>query len=160
MTAPFQPHSATSKAAAKAVEPKLNGQQRMIRRYLTGRGPSGATDEEIALDLGFTASTARPRRVELVELGLVKDSGKTRAGSSGRKMTVWIACEPTKEADPIPHTEGRASKLKKAAAPFVHRARELLEDPIVKSAHDETTLMVRMRLTPGQLKALIEAWEG
>jgi hypothetical protein len=40
---------------------------------------------------GIPPSTYRPRRVECVEFGLVRDSGLTRPTKSGRAAVVWIA---------------------------------------------------------------------
>ncbi len=57
-------------------------------RYLVNR-TNGATDFEIQKASGLNPSTQRPRRIELVECGLVRDSGKTRPTPSGRKAVVW-----------------------------------------------------------------------
>lgn len=38
-------------------------------------------------------STERPRRVELVKGGWIRDSGKTRKTHSGSEATVWIVTE-------------------------------------------------------------------
>jgi hypothetical protein len=50
---------------------------------------TGGTDEELQDALGMNPNTQRPRRIELVERGLVRDSGRTRKTKSGRRATVW-----------------------------------------------------------------------
>lgn len=47
------------------------------------------TDEEIADCLGLNPSTARPRRIELVKAGLVRDSGMQRLTRANRWAVVW-----------------------------------------------------------------------
>lgn len=89
-TAPYQGHSQTSKAAASSVLESLNAGQRRVREYLAACGPTGGTDEQIQAGTGMRANTERPRRIELVELGLVRDSNQRRATSSGRTATVWV----------------------------------------------------------------------
>jgi len=58
------------------------------------RHPEGLTDEQLNGFLNYLASDSglRTRRSELVEGGLVADSGKRLRSKSGRRMIVWIAC--------------------------------------------------------------------
>ena len=59
---------------------------------LLRRKSSGLTDEEIQAALGINPpGTARARRVGLVASGLVRDSGRTRMTTSGRRAVVWEA---------------------------------------------------------------------
>ena len=88
---PFQRHSPTSRRAAHAIAPAAPTLQSQVLTFIQ-RNRDGVTDEEIADGLRMGGSTARPRRVELVATGLVRDSGRTRKGRAGRQMTVWIAC--------------------------------------------------------------------
>lgn len=60
-----------------------------VLTLLRGFPTSGATDEQIQHCLSMNPSTERPRRIELVRMGLVRDSGRTRETSSGRKAIVW-----------------------------------------------------------------------
>jgi hypothetical protein len=83
--------SETSRAAAVSVAPRLNELQGVVMSYIAGRGSRGATDEEITRDLKMNPSTARPRRIELVEMGKIRSSGRTRPTVSGRSATVWVA---------------------------------------------------------------------
>jgi hypothetical protein len=55
------------------------------------RSSGGATDEEGLFASGFNVNTYRPRRVELVGLGLVRDSGERRLTQSRRRAIVWVA---------------------------------------------------------------------
>ena len=54
-------------------------------------GDSYAKQQGLSDALGLSGSTQRPRRVRLVELGLVRDSGNRRASEARRLCTVWVA---------------------------------------------------------------------
>lgn len=84
-TPPYQRHSDTSKAAAVAIEPKAGSLRAKVLEHLRGC-ERGATDKEMQAALDMGGSTQRPRRIELVEAGLVRDSGVRRDRS-----TVWVA---------------------------------------------------------------------
>ena len=89
---PYQAHSPTSQAAAEAVADAGTKRQMVLDLLAAG---DGLTDEECQLALSMNPSTQRPRRVELVEMGLVRDSGRTRPTHSGREAVVWaVATEP------------------------------------------------------------------
>jgi hypothetical protein len=92
VSVPFQPQSATSRHAAEEIAGDLNALQRQVLEYLQGRGKDGSTDEEGCLALKMNPSTYRPRRIELQNAGLVRDSGLTRKTASGRAAVVWISC--------------------------------------------------------------------
>lgn len=94
--APAQLHSAPSVAAAARIEPVAKSLRAAVLGFIRGRGPAGATDEEICTALIPTDSrlkdgTLRARRVELVRAELVRDSGSVRDTRSGRTATVWLA---------------------------------------------------------------------
>lgn len=91
-TAPFQRHSMTSSDAAKAIEPKAGTLRAKLLECLRGFH-FGATDIEMQLYARMDPSTQRPRRIELLRAGLIKDSGRTRKTASGRQATVWVAVE-------------------------------------------------------------------
>ena len=93
-SAPFQPASETSREAAKAIEgsgASLRAQLLAFLRLEASQGWDGWTDEELQRVLPMNPSTERPRRIELVRLGLVEDSGEKRRTASGRLATVWRA---------------------------------------------------------------------
>jgi hypothetical protein len=87
---PCQRHSVTSREAAESIKPDASELRRRVLAYLRGRGEDGATDEEMQDALGMGGSTERPRRVELVEMGSVVDSGRKRKTRSGRNAVVWV----------------------------------------------------------------------
>lgn len=89
--APYQRHSATSRAASDALAPRLNAMQATVLGRLRRRGDDGATDDELLVELGWSPNTVRPRRIELVAKKLARDSGRTRLTRTQRKAVVWIA---------------------------------------------------------------------
>lgn len=91
--APYQRHSATSKAAALNAEPTAGTKRAIALAFLRGRGAQGATDEEMQELIPLTPNTQRPRRVELVKGKFVVDSGRTRKTRGGDEAVVWVAVE-------------------------------------------------------------------
>lgn len=87
-------HPATAHAAAASVAP---ARRELHARLLAALTNGGLTDEEMQDRTGMNPSTQRPRRVELVDSGQVRDSGRRRACRSGRLAVVW-------EAAPAPGT--------------------------------------------------------
>ncbi len=88
--APAQRHSPTSVEAAQGIEPQAPTLRREVLDYLRGRGADGATDEEMQIALTMNPSTQRPRRIELVNGGLVRDSGRTRKTLARKNAVVWM----------------------------------------------------------------------
>jgi len=88
--AKYQPHSDTSRQAAREIETTADTIRGRVMRFLINN-IDGATDEAIQVALWLNPNTQRPRRIELVERGLVRDSGARRHTSSGRKAVVWEA---------------------------------------------------------------------
>jgi len=89
--APAQRHSETSVAAANAIEPNAETLRRKVLMFLRDCGWEGATDEEIQTGLDMQGSTQRPRRIELVNAGLVRKANTQRRTTSNRLATVWVA---------------------------------------------------------------------
>lgn len=87
---PAQRHSATSRAAADAIEASVPRLRRLVLNHLR-RCPDGSTDEEGIAALSLPPNTYRPRRIELTAAGMVRDSGRTRRTVAGRKAVVWEA---------------------------------------------------------------------
>lgn len=92
---PAQRHSATSMEAARLISGKAGTLREKVRQFLELRGKAGATDEEIQSGLVMAANTERPRRRELEQAGIVRDSGMTRTTTSGRAATVWVLATPS-----------------------------------------------------------------
>lgn len=82
----YQRHSATSREAALSVYGRTAEARAAIVAWLDAHGPS--TDEAIAAGLGWDGNTERPRRVELVRLGLVEAAGEGMT-AKGRKAVRW-----------------------------------------------------------------------
>lgn len=90
--APFQRHSATSKAAALGLE-NLTGKRAGVLLWLVEHGP--ATDNALIAALasrGWSPNTPRARRVELHQAGYVTEAGE-RDGS-----TLWEATDAGRKA--------------------------------------------------------------
>lgn len=103
-TMPFVSSSTTSMEAAQSVEDGVPTElHRVFMAFLMT--PIGLTDEEVQDRLKMNPSTERPRRVHLVNLGVLEDAQTTRKTRSGRAATVWRAT-----GKPCPTTE-RRSKL-------------------------------------------------
>lgn len=90
MDAPFVSHSDTSREAAERISP-ANKMRAQVLAVIKVAGHAGMTDEEVQTALAMNPSTQRPRRIELVQRGLVFDTGDWRLTKSGRKATVWAA---------------------------------------------------------------------
>lgn len=86
---PYIHGSATSKAAAERIAPKAGTKRAQVLECLK-KCPIGLTDEQIQWQLDMPANTQRPRRVELVKAGLIKDSGRTRPTLGGDQAVVWV----------------------------------------------------------------------
>jgi len=86
--APYVPGSATSvEAAARITESAATLREKVFA--LLNANPGGLTDEQQQRALGMNPSTQRPRRIELVEQGRVRDSGRTALTRSNRQAVVW-----------------------------------------------------------------------
>lgn len=86
--------SNTSLGAADSITAMRAQRDRdRIFAAIRGQGTEGFTDEEGSQATWIGPSTYRPRRIELVRAGLIRDSGETRATASGRSAVVWIAAD-------------------------------------------------------------------
>lgn len=83
---PYVAHSETSRAAAESVV-NAGTQRARLMDYLKENGPS--IDEQMQLGTGIAQSSQRPRRGELLAMGLIRDSGRTALTRSGRKAVLW-----------------------------------------------------------------------
>lgn len=79
----------TSLEAYESVTPKLNSIQKEVLALFKEVGEDGLTDEELSNLMGSNASTYRTRRSELVQKGVLVDSGLRRKLLSGRNAIVW-----------------------------------------------------------------------
>lgn len=81
-------HPDTSKQAALRIAPKTGTKRATVLAAIT-RSADGLTDEEMQQQIPMSANTQRPRRVELVEGGFIRDSGRRRKTSSDDLAIVW-----------------------------------------------------------------------
>jgi hypothetical protein len=65
--------------------------RRMVYRYLLGRGGDGATDDEVIHSTSIEHKSMAGTRHQLMKLGAVIDTSKTRLTRSGNPATVWLA---------------------------------------------------------------------
>lgn len=89
MRGKYQKSSPTSREAAFFAEDFSGSAREQVFLQIVKSG--GATDEEVQSAIRMNPSTQRPRRVELVELGLIKDSKYVRKTSAGLDAVIWIA---------------------------------------------------------------------
>lgn len=82
----YQRTSATSRAAAEAIAPKRATLAAKLLEAYERWGPM--TDDEASRRTGIGLNSLRPRRVWLVEQGLVVVAG-IGTSDAGRKATVW-----------------------------------------------------------------------
>lgn len=85
--------SPTSRASGGRIRQDAGRLEVRVLDALRDAGREGLTDAEIEEVTGLGGNTARPRRVRLVELAHVIDSGRRRRTTSGRLATVWICAE-------------------------------------------------------------------
>jgi hypothetical protein len=74
----------SSRAAARVNVKRING---LIIGVLRSRGPM--TTEEISKAIRRRLQSVTPRMAPLANKGLVRNTGKTRRGSSNRERIVW-----------------------------------------------------------------------
>jgi len=89
-TVPFVRGSETSEAAAEAKRPTAASDEGLVLDFITSRGSTGATDDELEVALGMLHQNASARRCSLVGKGLVRNSGARRPTRSGKRATVWM----------------------------------------------------------------------
>lgn len=81
----------TSRAAALRAYPRSGTQRERVLMLLKNL-LDGLTDDELSAALDLSPNTVRPRRVELVAGGWVKDSGRRRNSAGGSPAVVWVYC--------------------------------------------------------------------
>ena len=85
---PYQGHSDTSRAAAKAIAPKFDTMLFAVLEHLS-QNPLGLTDEEGQQNMSMPGNSYRPSRVTLMDRGFVVDSGKRRKTVQQKDAVVW-----------------------------------------------------------------------
>lgn len=85
--APYQPESETSYEAAVATKLFKESLQTEVLTYIRRYGP--VTDNQIIAGLHKGASSIRPRRIELMKDGKIRQAG-TVTQLNGRKAATWV----------------------------------------------------------------------
>ena len=88
--APFAKGSDTSREAAASLTNTATLRNKVYAVIEAG-GEHGATDQEVQARLRIPPNVETPRRWELVNAGLVRDSGLRRKTKSLRNATVWVS---------------------------------------------------------------------
>lgn len=91
---PYVPGSETSREAAESVADDVAALRAIVFELFQREGEAGLTDDEIAATLELDGNTARPRRWELAQDGVIRDSGRKRKTRRGRNATVWVLVPP------------------------------------------------------------------
>ena len=99
---PYTPGSDTSRAAAVQALGSADTQRERVLNLLTRADGYGCTHEELQdalrqLGYGYSDSGVRTRCSELVDQGLVEDSGVRRRSRHQRWMAVWRVTKPERE---------------------------------------------------------------
>jgi predicted transcriptional regulator len=85
---PFQVASPTSAAAAVSVRETAGTVRARCLAFIRARGPWGATRDEIARGCGIRIQTVCARVDELLKVGAVRRTSRTRVTDTGRAAEV------------------------------------------------------------------------
>lgn len=80
----------TSKDAAASMALELPELLRAVFTVIREAGAHGATLDDLVAATGRDKVSVSPRPAQLRDLGLIRDSGRTRMGKSGRQQISWI----------------------------------------------------------------------
>ena len=87
--APYQRHSATSKAAAKSLTIHKVDKDRASLLIALKLFHDGLTDDGLQEFTGLPGDSERPRRISLLKDGLIYDTGRKERTRSGKLAVVW-----------------------------------------------------------------------
>lgn len=110
--APYQAHSATSRMAAAGAQELAETLEGRVLQWFREHGP--ATDLQMMEALALNVSNGVPRRVALMQRGLVRDSGERAINPSGRQAVVW---EAAGEGETFPQVLPRPRARRRAPSP-------------------------------------------
>jgi hypothetical protein len=89
---PYVASSDTSRQAAEEIVPHVGNLREKVYECIAAHptqwGSTGVTDEQIAEFTGLNPSTCRPRRLELLREGRIRQVGEGRT-ASGRRAALW-----------------------------------------------------------------------
>lgn len=91
-TVMFSEKIATAETSRMAAESVMNKdtQRARILRLIEQYSPVGLTDEALQTMTGLDGNTERPRRGELVKMGLIEPADKLGTTRTGRKAVAWM----------------------------------------------------------------------
>lgn len=127
----FGGYKETSREAYKKSSERVSEMKKKILSYLKSVGENGATDEEMDIHLGTTATRSnRPTRLALVESGLVRDSKERRETSSGSKAIVWVLTpeDEVQAQKNLMDIESYRKKVKRRLSTLTHEQLKALDD--------------------------------
>ncbi len=84
-------HPNSARAFASVADSLSGLRAKVFRALVSARKP--LTDEALQFKLGMSGNTQRPRRLELLERGLIEPAGQART-RSGHRATTWRAVKP------------------------------------------------------------------
>ncbi len=87
---PYARGSATSRAAAESVEPKVTRQEKEVMAYIRSRG-DGAACFEIEKGIAMKHETASARITGLHKKGMLRRTGEKRKTLAGNPADVHVA---------------------------------------------------------------------
>ena len=90
LTAPHN-GSPTSRAAAEQIEPTAHTLRAKVLEFIRSQDHHGATRQEIEAALQISGDTIRPRCKELLAMGLIRETTRTRPTVAGRSAVVLRA---------------------------------------------------------------------
>lgn len=134
-TPPHQAHSATSKAAALSVSNAATDRERILD-FVRKRGVQGATSDECQAEFQLAHQTGSARVAELLQGGLIIESGRQRKTRRGRDADVLVLAPPgtpprtihTKRKVPEGFTEEELPQLYTQYVKLCERARANSKD--------------------------------
>lgn len=80
----------TSHVAAERIQSRINTLQQRVLQHFRSIYPNAITDLDLETHFGDHGSTYRTRRAELVELGLIRDTGLRRFQRRHHRV-LWVA---------------------------------------------------------------------
>jgi hypothetical protein len=97
----------TSREAAEVVSPVIRQVRLAVLQYAESCGAPGFTDVALNAHFASHSSTYRTRRRELVDLGMIEDTGeRVTVGDGGRRHAVWrITWRGLGHLQPVPRDE-------------------------------------------------------
>lgn len=81
----------TSRLAAEVAGRTAKTLRVDVFRFIRSTGATGATANEVHLQLNLDKNSTSPRITELKQAGLIQDSGQRRASFGCGKSIVWVA---------------------------------------------------------------------